>query len=97
MTKHLNACTKKVPRTAQLHKLHDDPVNTLVEDGSQLLDETNYTVRDAIDLPTKRIPWEGMFVSKSLSLLKKEWFTRNKFPAGIPVLDIKYKHPGLKH
>ena len=59
LTRHLNACTKEVSRTAHLHKLHDDLVDTSdgnLEDGSQLLDEINYTVRDAIDLPTKRTP-----------------------------------------
>ena len=59
LTKHLNACTKKVPWTAHLHKLYDDPVDTSdkdLEDGSQLLNETNYTVRDATDLLTERTP-----------------------------------------
>ena len=41
LTKHLNACSKEVPQTAHLHKLHDDQVDTSdknLEDGSQLLD-----------------------------------------------------------
>ena len=100
MTRHLNACTKEVPQTAHLHKLHDDPVNTSdghLEDGSQLLDETNYTIRDATDSPTKRISRNGLLTSESLSSLREEWFTGKEFPAGTPVSDIKYNHPGLKH
>ena len=75
LTKHLNTCTKKVPQTAHLHKLHDDPVDTLdgdLEDESQLLDKTNYIVRDATDLPTERTPWDGLLASESLSLLREE-------------------------
>ena len=100
LTRHFNSCTKEVPQTAHLHKLYEDPVDTSdgnLEDGSQLLDETNYTVRDATDLPTERTPRDGLLASESLSLLRKEWFTRNKFPAGTPISDIKYNHPGLKH
>ena len=83
-----------------MYKLHDDPVDISdgdLEDGSQLLDETNYNVRDATDSPTKRTPWDGLLASKFLSLLREEWFTGNEFPAGIPVSDIKYNHLGLKH
>ena len=59
LTKHLNVCIKEVPQIAHLHKLHDDPVNISdenLEDGNQLLDETNYIIRDATDLPTERTP-----------------------------------------
>ena len=100
LTRHLNACTKEVPRTAHLHKLHDDPVDTSdgnLEDESQLLDEINYTVRDIIDSPTKKTLRDGLLASESLSSLSEEWFTENKFPAGIPVLNIKYNHLGLKY
>ena len=100
LTRHLNACTKEVPRTAHLHKLHDDPVDTSdgnLEDRSQLLNEINYIMRDATDLPTERIPWDRLLASKSLSSLREKWFTRNKFVAGTLVSDIKYNHSGLKH
>ena len=100
LTRHLNACTKEVPQTAHLHKLHNDPVDTSdrdLEDGSQLLDETNYTVRDATDLPTERTLWDGLLASKSSSLLREEWFIGKEFPAGTPVSNIKYNHPGFKH
>lgn len=100
LTRHLNGCTKEVFQTAHLHKLHDDPVDTSdgdLEDGSQLLDETNYTVKDATDLPTEKRPWDGLLATKSLSLLKEEWFTRKKFPVSTQVSDIKYNHPGLKY
>ena len=100
LTRHLNACTKEVPQTAHLHKLHDDPVDTSdgdLEDGSQLLDETNYTVRDATDSPTERTPRDGLLASESLSLLREKWFTGKKFPAGTPVSDIKYNYLRLKH
>ena len=96
MTRYLNAYTKEVPQTAYLYKLHDDPVDTLngdLEDGSQLLDETNYIVRDATDLPTKRTPRDGLFASESLSSLREKWFTGKEFPVGTPVSDIKYNHP----
>ena len=68
-----------------------------MENGSQLLNKTNYTVRDATDSPTKKKPRDGLLASKSLSLLREEWFTGNTFPASIPVPDIKYNHLGLKH
>ena len=100
LIRHFNACIKEVPRTAHLHKLYDDPVDTSdgnLEDGSQLLDETNYIVRDATDLPTERTPRDRLLASESLSSLREEWFIGNKFPAGTPVSDIKYNHPGLKH
>ena len=62
-----------------------------------MLDETNYTVRDATDLPTERTPRDGLLASESLSSLREEWFTGNKFPAGTLVSDIKYNHPESKH
>ena len=62
-----------------------------------MLDETNYNVRDTTDLPTKKTSRDGLLASKFLSLLRKEWFTGKEFPAGTPVSDIKYNHPGLKH
>ena len=59
LRKHFNACTKEISQTTHLYKPHDDPVDILdgdLEDKSQLLDETNYIVRDVIDLPTKNTP-----------------------------------------
>ena len=58
-----------------MHKLHDDPVETSdenLEDGCQLLDETNYIVRDVADLPTERTLWDGLLASESLSSLGEE-------------------------
>ena len=75
LSKHFNTYIKEIPQTVYLHKLYNNPVDTSdgnLEDGSQLLNETNYIVRDAIDLPTKRIPWDELLISKSLSLLKEE-------------------------
>ena len=100
MTKHLKAYIKKVSQTASLHKLYDDLVDRSDEnlkDGSQLLDKTNYTVRDATDSPIERTPWDRLLASESSLLLREEWFIGNKFSAGIPVLDIKYNHLELKH
>ena len=100
LTRHLNACTKEVLRTAHLDKLHDDLIDTLdgnLEDRSQLLDKINYTIRDTIDLPTEKTPWDGLLASESLSSLREKWFTGNKFPASTPVSDIRYNHLGLKH
>ena len=100
LTRHLNVCTKEIPRTAHLQKLHDDPVDTSdgnLEEGSQLLGETNYTIRDVTDLPTEKTPQDGLLASVSLSSLREEWFTGNKFPASTPVSDIKYNYPGLKY
>ena len=48
-------------------------------------------------MPTERTSWDGLFASESLSLLRKDWFTRNKFSAGTLVSDMKYNHPRLKH
>ena len=59
LTSHLNTCTKEVPQIAPLpihHKLHNDKEDTLdkgLEDGSELLNETNYIVRDVTNLSTK--------------------------------------------
>ena len=92
LKRHLHAYTKEVPRIAHLHKLHDDPVDISdrnLEDGSQLLDESNYIVRDATNLPIEKTPRDGLLASEFSSLLREEWFIRNKFPAGIPVSDIK--------
>ena len=75
LTKHFNPYTKEIPRTAHLHKLHDDPVDTSdrnLENGSQLLDKTNYTIRDVIDLPTERIPRDRLLANESSSLLREE-------------------------
>lgn len=67
-----------------------------LEDKSQLLDESNYILRDVTDLPTKKTPWDKLFTNKFLSLLRKKRFSRNKFPADIPISDIKYNNLGLK-
>ena len=100
MTRYLNACTKEIYRTAHFYKLYDDLVDTSdgnLEDGSQLLDKTNYTIRDVTDLPTEKTPRDRLLASESSSLLREEWFIRNKFSAGTLVSDIEYNHPGLKY
>ena len=100
MTRYLNVCIKEVLQTAHFHKLHDDSLDISdgdLEDGSQLLDKTNYTVRDATNLPTERTTCDGLLASESSSLLRENWFTEKKFPAGIPVSDIKYNHPEIKY
>ena len=59
LIKHFNACTKEVPQTAHLqihYKLYNDQVHKSdeeLENGSQLLEKTNYIVRDVTDLPNK--------------------------------------------
>ena len=83
-----------------MHKLHDDSIDTSdadLKDESQLLDETNYIVRDATDLPTKKTTRDRLLASEFLLLLREEWFTGKEFPAGTLVSDIKYNHLGLKH
>ena len=100
LTRYLNACTKEIYRTAHFYKLYDDLVDTSdgnLEDGSQLLDKTNYTIRDVTDLPTEKTPRDRLLASESSSLLREEWFIRNKFSAGTLSSDIKYNHSGLKH
>ena len=47
-------------------------MNGDLEDESQLLDKTKYTVRDAINLPIKRTFQDGLLASKFLSLLREE-------------------------
>ena len=82
------------------HKLHKDKKDTLhggLNDRSKLLDETNYTVRDATDSPTESTPRDRLLASKSLSSFREEWFTRNEFLAGTPISNIKYNYPGVKH
>ena len=100
LIRHLNTYTKEVSQIAYLHKFHDDKIDILdenLEDGNQLLDKTNYIIRDTIDLPIKRIPQDELLISKFLSSLRDEWFIGNELPAGIPVSNIKYNHPELKH
>ena len=78
----------------------DNKVDTLdgdLEDGSQLLDETNYTVRDATDSPTERKSQDGLSTSASLLSLREEWFIRNEFLTSTPVSDIKYNYLRLKY
>lgn len=48
-------------------------------------------------MPNKRTPWDRLLASQSLLLLREEWFTGNKFSAGIPILNIKYNHLGLQY
>ena len=62
-----------------------------------MLDKTNYTVKDATDLPTKGTPRDRLLASESSSSLREEWFTRKEFPIGILVSNIKYNHLGLKY
>ena len=103
LIRHFNTCTKEITQIAHLqihHKLHNDKVETSdgeLEDRSQLLDETNYTIKNATNLPTKSILWNGLLASESLLLLREEWFTRNEFPACIPISNIKYNHLGIEH
>ena len=68
-----------------------------MKDRSELLNKTNYTVKYAIDLSTKSIPRDRLLVSKFLSSLRKEWFTRNEFLTGTLISNIKYNHPRVKH
>lgn len=107
LTRHLNAYIKEVLQTAPLpihHKLHNDKKNTLDEglenglkDGSELLDKINYTVRDTLNLPTKNTPWDRLLATEFLSSLREKWFTKNEFPAGTPISNIKYNHLGVKY
>lgn len=46
---------------------------------------------------TKKIPQDGLLINKFLLFLKEKQFIGNKFLAGIPILDIKYNHLGLKY
>ena len=100
LIRHLNAYIKKIPQTAHLYKFYNDEVDKSdmnLEDGSQLLDETNYTVKDITDLPTEKISWDWLLARKSLPSLREKWFTENKFPAGTLVSDIKYNYLRLKY
>ena len=75
LTKHLNTCIKEVSQTAHLHKLYDDPIDISdgdLENGSQLLEEISYTVRDETDSPTNKTSWDGLLTSESLFLLREE-------------------------
>ena len=61
------------------------------------MDKTNHTIRDATDLLTKNTSQDRLLASKCLLLLRKEWFIKNKFPAGTPISNIKYNNLGVKH
>lgn len=54
-----------------------------------MIGKTDYIKRDASDLLIKIIPWNGLLVSESLSLLKEECFTGNEFFADILIPNIK--------
>lgn len=62
-----------------------------------MIGKIDYTKSDALDTPNKRTPWHRLLASESLLLLRKEWFTGNEFSASIPILIIKYNHPGLQY
>lgn len=47
--------------------------------------------------PSKNTPQKELFASKSLLVLKNEWFNNHEFVIGIFILDKKYKHPELKY
>lgn len=82
------------------YKLHNDKKNISnggLKDKIQLLNKTNYIIRNTTVTQTKKILWHGLLASKSLLLLKKEWFTENEFCAGISISHIKYNYPSLKH
>ena len=78
LTRHLNACTKKIPQTTHLqihYKLHDDNIDKSDEelkDRNQLLDEINYIVRDTTNSPTKNTPRDGLLASEFLLSLRKK-------------------------
>ena len=96
LIRHLNICIKEITQTAYLqiyYKVYINKINILerdLEEESQLLNETNYIIRDEIDVPIKKILWNELLGSKFLSLLRKKWFTRNESSASILVSDIKY-------
>lgn len=57
------------------HKFYKDKKDILdrgLEDKSELLEKTNYIVRDTTDLPIESTFRDGLFASKFLLLLREE-------------------------
>ena len=56
--------------------------------------DTRSRARDSL---SERIPQDGLLASKLSSSLKEVRFSGQEFPAGKPVSDIKYHHPGFQN
>lgn len=75
LTRHVNVCTKILSQTAFLpiyYKLYNnnkDILDKSLEDRSQLLDNSNYNIKDVIQILTKKISWNELLAIKSLLLL----------------------------
>ena len=50
-----------------------------LEDKNQLLDKTNYTIKNAIDLSTKKTFWDKLLVNKFLLSLRKSGLLKKNF------------------
>lgn len=110
LTRHLNACKGQLypksaheppPHKPPPHQSHNEE-NLLGgnwENGVDLLGETvtTTTAKSTPKTPTEDTPQKKLFASESLSALREEWFNSHEFPAGTPISDNKYKHPGSKH
>ncbi len=105
LIRRLNACKGhiylKLSHKPPRHKSHneEDTLSGNWEDEGDLFRKTvsNVTANSTPETPTEKTPRKELFASKSLSALKKEWFSSHEFPAGTPISDKKYKHPGSKH
>ncbi len=62
-------------------------------DHRNLVGESLDTRSHATDGLSGRTPQDRLFVNESSSSLKEVRFSKQEFPAGIPISDIKYYHP----
>ncbi len=105
LTRYLNAYKghfyPKPPHELPRYKSHNkkDVLGGNWEDEGDLLGKTVtiVTANSIPKTPTKDTPQKRLFASESLLVLRKAWFSRHKFPTGIPILNKKYKHLGSKY
>ena len=104
LIRHLNTCKSHNYTTTRLkipqeHHKEKDGMSENWEDESDLLDKTDNTAsaNGTFEMPTKDTSRKELPASKSLTALRKEWFSSYKFSAGIRISDIKYRYQGSKH
>ncbi len=82
--------------------LHENEESILEEqdiegDHRNLVGDNSDTKSHARDGLSQRIPQDGLFGSELSSSLKEVRFSKQEFPAGIPVSNIKYQQPSSQN
>ncbi len=62
-----------------------------------MVGESSDTGSHARDSLSERITQDGLLASELSPSLREIRFSKQEFPAGIPVSDIKYQHPGSQN